>query len=81
MDKTKIVTFRLQEDLLTDLDEFVKTHYYWKRSFIIVAIIWAFFRLASAGTRFNIIRIAFQKNPKLRIKLEEIEPNNENPEN
>lgn len=80
MDKTKIVTFRLQDDLLSDLDAFTSTHYYWKRSFIIVAILWAFFRLASAGTRFTIIRNAFQKNPKFRIKLEEIEPNTESHE-
>lgn len=80
MDKTKIVTFRMEEDLLEQLDTFTKTHYYWKRSFIIVSIIWAFFRLANAGTRFNIIRNAFQKNPKFRIILEEIEPNTESHE-
>lgn len=81
MDKTKIVTFRLQEDLLTDLDVFAKTHYYWKRSYIIVAIIWAFFRLASAGTRFTLMKLYFARKKNYRIKLEEIEPNNENLEN
>ena len=80
MDKTKIITFRLQEDLLTDLDDFSATHYYWKRTYIIVAIIWAFFRLASAGTRFTLMKLYFEKKKNYRIKLEEIEPTNENPE-
>lgn len=81
MDRTKIVTFRLQEDLLTDLNDFSATHYYWKRTYIIVAIIWAFFRLASAGTRFTLMKLYFSKKKNYRIKLEEIEPNNENTEN
>lgn len=80
MDKTKIITFRLQEDLLTDLDDFSATHYYWRRTYIIVAIIWAFFRLASAGTRFTLMKLYFARNKNYRIKLEEIEPTNENPE-
>ena len=81
MDKTKIVTFRLQEDILTDLDAFASTHYYWKRTHIIVAILWAFFRLASAGTRFTLMKLYFANKKNYRIKLEEIEPNNENLEN
>ena len=80
MDKTKIVTFRLQKDLLQDLDALATFHYYWKRTDIIVAIIWAFFRLASAGTRFTLMKLYFSKNKNYRIKLEEIEPNNENVE-
>lgn len=74
MDKTKVVTFRISEDQLSELDDFVNTHYYWKRSYIICSIIWAFFRMASSGTRFNIIRQSFQKNPKFRIVLEEVKP-------
>lgn len=80
MDKTKIITFRLQEDLLTDLDDFSATHYYWKRTNIIVAIIWAFFRLASAGTRFTLMKLYFAQKKNYRIKLEEIEPNTDNHE-
>lgn len=74
MDKLKIISFRMNEDLLTELDEFTKTHYYWKRSFIICAVIWAFFRLTSSATRFAIIRHAFYKNTNFRIVLEEIKP-------
>lgn len=77
MDKTKIVTFRMNESMLEELDFFTKTHYYWKRSYIICTIIWAFFRLADTGTRFNIIRQAFQKNTKFRIVLEEVKPKEE----
>ena len=74
MDKLKIISFRMNEDLLTELDEFTKTHYYWKRSFIICAVIWAFFRLTSSATRFALIRHAFHKNTNFRIVLEEIKP-------
>lgn len=74
MDKTKIVTFRISEEQIAELDDFVGTHYYWKRSYIICAIIWAFFRMTNSSTRFNIIRQSFQKNPKFRIVLEEVKP-------
>ena len=80
MNKTKIVTFRMEKDLLQDVDAFATIHYYWKRTYIIVAIIWAFFRLASAGTRFTLMKLYFSRKKNYRIKLEEIEPNNENPE-
>lgn len=79
MDKLKIISFRMNEEMLSELDEFTKTHYYWKRSYIICAIIWAFFRMTSSGTRFNIIRLSFQKNPKFRIVLEEVKPIEDKP--
>lgn len=74
MDKLKIISFRMNEGMLSELDDFTKTHYYWKRSYVICAIIWAFFRLTSSATRFAIIRNAFQKHPMFRIVLEEIKP-------
>lgn len=72
MDKTHVVTFRLEKDMLEELDSFTKTHTYWKRSFIIVAILWAFFRYASKGMQFNIVRAAFRSPSKYRLVLEEI---------
>lgn len=74
MDKLKIVSFRMDKELLAELDDFTKTHYYWKRTTIICTIIWAFFRLTSAATRYAIMRHSFQKNPKFRIVLEEVKP-------
>lgn len=74
MDKLKIISFRMNEGMLSELDDFTKTHYYWNRSYVICAIIWAFFRLTSSATRFAIIREFFKKNPKFRIVLEEIKP-------
>lgn len=74
MDKTKVVTFRISEEELSALDDFKKTHFYWKRSFIICAILWAFFHMTTAGTRFEIIRQCFKQRPKYRIVLEELEP-------
>lgn len=81
MDKTKIVTFRLQEDLLEQLDSFTKTHTYWKRTFIIVTLITAFFKYANAATRFAIIRDAYGRHKNYVLKFEEIEPNTESHEN
>ena len=80
MDKTKIVTFRMEEDLLEQLDTFTKTHSYWKRTFIIVALITAFFKYANAATRFAIIRAAFERRKNYVLKFEEIEPNTDNHE-
>ena len=79
MDKLKIVSFRINEEMLAELDDFTKTHYYWKRSYIICAVIWAFFRLTSSATRFALIRHAFQKNPNFRIVLEEVKPMEDKP--
>lgn len=36
MEKTKVVTFRIQESMLEKVDEIVKAHRYYKRSSIIV---------------------------------------------
>lgn len=74
MDKLKIVSLRMDKELLTELDCFTKTHYYWNRSFIICTVIWAFFRMTSAATRYAIMRQSFQKNPNFRIVLEEVKP-------
>lgn len=72
MDKSHVVTFRLDKEMLEELDAFTHTHTYWKRSFILVAILWAFFRYASKGMQFNIVRAAFRKGDKYRLILEEI---------
>lgn len=74
MDKTKVVTFRLSEEELSALDEFCCTHYYWKRSYVICCVLWAFFHLASKNTQFQIMRNVFSRPQKYRIVLEEIEP-------
>lgn len=74
MNKLKIISFRMDEDLLSELDEFTKTHYYWKRTYIICALIWAFFHMTCSATRFAVIRLAFQKNKKFRLVLEEEKP-------
>lgn len=74
MDKTKVVTFRISEEELSALDDFANTHYYWKRSYIICSILWAFFHLASKNTQFQIMRQVFSRPQKYRIVLEEIEP-------
>lgn len=74
MEKTKIVTFRLEDELLEQLDAFTKMHSYWKRSLVLVAIIKAFFKYANARTRFAIIRASFERNTSYVLKLEEINP-------
>lgn len=74
MDKTKVVTFRISEEELWFLDDFSNTHYYWRRSYIICSILWAFFHLASKNTQFQIMRQVFSRHQKYRLVLEEIEP-------
>ena len=74
MDKTKVVTFRISEEMLSILDDFCSQHYYWKRSYVIVAILWSFFRMTTANTRFQIMRHVFRSKQQYRIVLEEIEP-------
>lgn len=68
-----VVTFRLDADLLGQLDDFTHMHSYWKRSWVLVAILTAFFKFATRGTQFAIVRAAFERKTKYRLVLEEIE--------
>ena len=74
MDKLKIVSFRISEEELTALDEFRGIHYYWKRSYVICCVLWAFFHLASKNTQFQIMRQVHSPRQKYRIVLEEVKP-------
>ena len=69
----QVVTFRMDGDLLGQLDDFTKMHSYWKRSWVLVAILTAFFKFATRGTQFAIVRAAFERRTKYRLVLEEIE--------
>ena len=68
-----VVTFRMDEDLLGQLDDFTRTHSYWKRSWVLVSILTAFFKFATKGTQYAIVRAAFERRTKYRLVLEEIE--------
>ena len=68
-----VVTFRMDADLLGQLDNFTHTHYYWKRSWILVSILTAFFKFATKGTRFAIVRAALERKDKYVLKLEKVE--------
>lgn len=49
MDKTKVVTFRIEESILEKIDEIAKAHHYYKRSRIIEAGLNMVFALEEKG--------------------------------
>ena len=49
MEKTKVVTFRIEESMLEKIDEIVKTHHYYKRSNVIESGLKLVFALEEKG--------------------------------
>lgn len=69
-DNLKLISVRLDEDLIKQLDEVAQKHTYWKRSDIIRNILIAVFAEMSAGDIYNMIRYAWYKKNVVDAKFE-----------
>ena len=76
-DKTNVITFRVDDELKGNLDALANEHYYWKRSYIICALLTFLFRFATKGQLFQILRLANTKGKPFEITIK-YEPINEN---
>lgn len=69
-DILKLISVRLDEDLIRKLDEIAQKHTYWKRSDIIRNILIAVLAEMSAGDIYNMIRYAWYKKNVVDAKFE-----------
>ena len=69
-DNLKLVSVRMEEDLIKKLDEVAHDHIYWKRSDIIRNILIAVLAEMSAGDIYNMIRYAWYKKNVVDAKFE-----------
>lgn len=66
----KLVSVRMDDDLIRKLDEVAQKHTYWKRSDIIRNILLAVFAEMSASDIYNMIRYAWYKKNVVDAKFE-----------
>ena len=66
----KLVSVRMDDDLIRKLDEVAQKHTYWKRSDIIRNVLIAVFAEMSAGDIYNMIRYAWYKKNVVDAKFE-----------
>lgn len=66
----KLVSVRMEDDLIRKLDEVAQKHTYWKRSDIIRNILIAVLAEMSAGDIYNMIRYAWYKKNVVDAKFE-----------
>lgn len=69
-DILKLISVRLDEDLIRQLDEVAQKHTYWRRSDIIRNILIAVLAEMSAGDIYNMIRYAWYKKNVVNAKFE-----------
>lgn len=66
----KLVSVRMDDDLIKKLDEVAQKHTYWKRSDIIRNVLIAVFAEMSAGAIYNMMRYAWYKKNVVDAKFE-----------
>lgn len=66
----KLISVRLDDDLIRKLDELVKRHTYWKRSDIIRNILIAALAEMSAGDIYSMLRYHYYKKNVVDAKFE-----------
>ena len=69
-DNLKLISVRLDEDLIRKLDKEVQNRSYWKRSDIIRNILTAVFAEMSSGDIYNMIRYHYNKRNVVNAKFE-----------
>lgn len=69
-DNLKLISVRLDEDLIRQLDEVAQKHTYWSRSDIIRNILIAVLAEMSAGDIYNMIRYHYYKKNVVNAKFE-----------
>lgn len=71
MEKSKVVSVRLPERLITKLDECNLRHRLWKKNAIIVQALSVFLENADRHTQYDILRYRHRFQSKMVLKFEE----------
>lgn len=69
-DNLKLISVRLDDDLIKKLDELANKYTYWKRSDIIRNILIAALAEMSAGDIYNMVRYLYYKKNVVNAKFE-----------
>lgn len=69
-DNLKLVSVRMDDELIKKLNEVTRNHIYWKRSDIIRNILTAVLAEMSAGDIYNMIRYYYYKKNVVNAKFE-----------
>lgn len=72
MNKTRMISFRIEEDVLADIDALANVHSYWTRSSICIKILTAIFKFCDASTKFQILKSAAYGHGRYKITIEEL---------
>lgn len=70
IENLKLISVRMDDDLIRKLDELAKNHSWWKRSDIIRNILIAALAEMSAGDLYNMIRYHYYKKNVVNAKFE-----------
>ena len=79
---TQLISTRLDRETLEKIDEMADTHFYWKRSTIINAVLEAVFRDFTPGARYDMVRsrmyLNFERNATYEITQNPVSKKGEN---
>lgn len=70
MNQTKLVSVRMDEQLLAKIDEIAKRHTYWKRSAVICNLLEAVVTKFTDGDVYNMLRHHYYRRNKVVAKFE-----------
>lgn len=73
MNKTRMISFRIDEDVLADIDALANIHTYWTRSRICIKLLTAIFKFCDASTKFQILKSAAYNSGRFKITIEELD--------
>lgn len=72
MNKTRMISFRIDEDVLADIDALANVHTYWTRSSICIRLLTAIFKFCDASTKFQILKSSAYGHGRFKITIEDL---------
>ena len=80
MEKTRVISVRLPESLINELEQAVSQHTYWKRNAIIEKALEAFLHAADVHTQYAILHWWRHGNKKAELTFREIKVSESKPD-
>ena len=67
MEQLKLISVRLNKEVVDEIDDLAKKHSYWTRSHIINSLLYACMRCARPGTLFDMISTLYPDDKKIHL--------------
>lgn len=67
MEQLKLISVRLNREVVEEIDNLAKEHTYWTRSYIINSLLYACMRCARPGTLFKMISTLYPDDKKMHL--------------